>query len=85
MDLEAVSGAGSAISNVLDYSKWLKAFMGMSLPISDSAHKSLKRGRILVDEPKDGWAFTGPVAYALGVCVFSTIHSSLSGETASLR
>ena len=61
------SGAGSVISNVLDYSKWLRCMMGRSMPISPAGHVSLHVPRISQDtlffqHP----GFRGSDGYALG-------------------
>ncbi|KAL3427988.1 penicillin-binding protein [Phlyctema vagabunda] len=66
VNLAALSGAGSVISNVLDYSKWVSSLLQRSGPLSGSAYRDLFRGRILLDEPQGAWAFTGQEAYALG-------------------
>lgn len=61
MDLDGTSGAGSVISNVIDYSKWARAVMEKTGPIS--AWDELTRPRTLMplQEP-----YTGSRAYALG-------------------
>ena len=67
MDLDIVSGAGSIVSNVLDYSKWLKVMIDSSGPISREGHRQLKTGRILIEtDPLYPSPFTGPLVYALG-------------------
>jgi CubicO group peptidase (beta-lactamase class C family) len=66
MDLACVSGAGSVISNVLDYSKWLKALLSTSGPISKEGFKALRTPRIVNEPSEEPTAFTGPEAYALG-------------------
>ncbi len=64
MDLGTVSGAGSTISNVQDYSKWLHALLHHSLPIPESAYETLLTPRMITEEPDS--PYTGPVNYALG-------------------
>jgi Beta-lactamase len=67
MDLTCVNGAGSVISNVLDYTKWLKALLSMSGPLSKAGHKALRTPRtVILDTDNEPTAFTGPQAYALG-------------------
>lgn len=66
MDLTCISGAGSVISNVFDYSKWLKAQLSMSGPISKAGHEALRTPHIFEDPGTEPTAFTGPQAYALG-------------------
>lgn len=68
MDLTIVTGAGSVISNVLDYAKWIKALIGRSEPISKDGYKALLTSRSILEieigeEPSP---FTGPQTYALG-------------------
>lgn len=65
MDLGVVSGAGSVVSNVLDYTKWLKALINMSGPIPKSGYKALRTSRAFVEE-EDPSIFTGPQTYSLG-------------------
>jgi hypothetical protein len=67
MDLTIVSGAGSVISNVLDYTRWIKALMSESGPISKAGYKALLTSRsIIEDEGPLPSPFTGPSTYALG-------------------
>jgi len=65
MSLGVVSGAGSISSNVLDYSKWIKALINSSGPLSKSGHQEIKAGRVIV--PADDHSpYTGTSTYALG-------------------
>ncbi|KAG9236943.1 putative penicillin-binding protein [Amylocarpus encephaloides] len=65
MDLTLVSGAGSIISNVHDYSKWLRFLMSGDGPLSLPEIKEYLKPRMLMED--DGKkANTGPQAYALG-------------------
>ncbi|TVY34820.1 Protein flp, partial [Lachnellula subtilissima] len=70
MDLDIVSGAGAVTSNVLDYSKWIRAFLTTSGPLSKSDYAALKTLRTLL--PTSGELsrflkpYTGPGSYALG-------------------
>ncbi|RDW94512.1 hypothetical protein BP5796_00275 [Coleophoma crateriformis] len=66
MDLTDISGAGSVISNVLDYAKWIKALVSKTVPLSPASMKSIWKGRSIIPEPQDGWAYTGEGVYALG-------------------
>ncbi len=65
MNLTTVSGAGSVISNVIDYTKWLRCLLTSSAPLSPAGHASLKKPRILHD-PMPEMPFTGTLAYSLG-------------------
>jgi hypothetical protein len=66
MDLTCVSGAGSIISNVLDYSKWLKALLSMSGPLSKNGYTALRTARTIANREPPPTAFTGNQAYTLG-------------------
>jgi len=66
MDLTCVSGAGSIVSNVQDYSKWLKSLLSLSGPISETGHQALRTPRIFEDREEPPTPFTGPKAYAFG-------------------
>ncbi|TVY52262.1 Protein flp, partial [Lachnellula suecica] len=66
MDLHIVSGAGSIISNVLDYSKWIRAFLTTSGPLSASDYAALKSPRTLMPSDELPGPYTGPLAYSLG-------------------
>ena len=65
MDLSVISGAGSVISNVLDYSKWIQALISKSEPISKAGYISLLSSRSIIDAP-DSSPWTGTQTYALG-------------------
>jgi hypothetical protein len=65
MNLGVVSGAGSIASNVLDYSKWIKALINLSGPFSKSGHQAIKAGRIIVPDEEDS-PYTGTSSYTLG-------------------
>jgi len=66
MKLHQASGAGFIVSNVLDYSKWIRAWMDQAPPISKAGHKSMRTPRTLSTEFGDDSAWTGPCAYSLG-------------------
>lgn len=70
MSLHEISGAGSVISNVLDYAKWAYAIMnpdkeinGRKSPLSKETIEELWKCRTLMPM---GEPFTGPQAYSLG-------------------
>jgi hypothetical protein len=65
MDLTLISGAGSVISNVIDYTKWLRCLLSSSAPLSPSAHTALKTPRTILP-PDFESPFTGTQAYSLG-------------------
>lgn len=64
MNLTLTSGAGSVISNVLDYNKWLKALINRSAPLSETGHRAIRTPRSF--DTTEGMPFTGPVSYTLG-------------------
>ncbi|KAI9051163.1 hypothetical protein LZ554_005265 [Drepanopeziza brunnea f. sp. 'monogermtubi'] len=67
MDTRPVSGAGSMISNVQDYSKWLHALVHTSPPIPKDAYKALFTPRMIMDRNGDSpLPYTGPESYSLG-------------------
>lgn len=61
--LDVHSGAGSVISNVLDYAKWARAILNESTPLSKNGFEAWFTPRSLmpIEQP-----FTGPRLYALG-------------------
>ena len=58
-------GAGGVISNVLDYSKWLRTMIDKDLPISPKGHAALRAARSFVN-PTEALPNTGPTSYSLG-------------------
>ena len=65
VDLAVVSGAGSVISNVLDYAKWLRFLIDKAEPLPEAQHEELRTPRI--DAKMRAYpAFTGQQSYALG-------------------
>jgi hypothetical protein len=67
MDLSIVTGAGSVISTVLDYTKWIKALIETSGPISKKGYKALLTSRSILEKGDAVHTpFTGPETYALG-------------------
>ena len=66
VDYTAISGAGSIVTNVLDYSKWLKAQLSQSGSISREGYKALRTPRIAASYDTGPQPFTGPENYALG-------------------
>lgn len=60
----ADGGAGGVISNVLDYTKYLRIMMAEGGPISKAGHRELKTPRTFYDSNKN--LFVGPVTYGLG-------------------
>ncbi|UKZ76461.1 hypothetical protein TrVFT333_004165 [Trichoderma virens FT-333] len=56
MTLTEVSGAGSVISNVLDYAKWIKSLIHQSGPLSAAVHKDIRAPRVFwPGEPQNGY------------------------------
>jgi len=66
MELHQVTGAGFIVSNVLDYTKWIRAMLDEAPPISKAGHKAIRTPRTLFTEFGDDSAWTGPFAYSLG-------------------
>ena len=63
MSLVEVSGAGSVVTNVLDYAKWARALMKKDTPLSEAGHEAVWRPRTLLPYAAP---FTGCRSYALG-------------------
>ena len=64
MPLEEVTGAGSIISSVRDYAKWLRCLVEEAAPLPKAAHRAFKTPRVFVsDEPG---AYDTPSGYAFG-------------------
>lgn len=66
MDLSIVSGASSIVSNVLDYTKWIKALLSTSGPISKDGHKELLTSGSILEEEEHSLPYTGCQTYTLG-------------------
>lgn len=72
LGLNEVSGAGSVITNVLDYAKWARSLMtGKNSPLSNEVRRAIWEPRSLepveyTPEGEKALPFTGPTAYALG-------------------
>ncbi|KAM0265635.1 hypothetical protein ACHAQJ_000069 [Trichoderma viride] len=49
MTLTEISGAGSVISNVVDYAKWVKSLIHQSGPLSEVVHRDIRSPRVLWD------------------------------------
>jgi CubicO group peptidase (beta-lactamase class C family) len=60
----SIEGDGMTISNVLDYSRYMRTMMTESLPISRAGHASLKTARSIAATKRP--PFSGPVYYGLG-------------------
>jgi CubicO group peptidase (beta-lactamase class C family) len=63
MPLHEIAGAGSVITNVLDYAKWARALLNQTGPLSKAVYKAIWEPRTLVPQEVP---FTGPQSYALG-------------------
>lgn len=67
LDAPQESGCGATISNVLDYTKWLRAMMTMSAPLSLAGHQALRSPRIISSPiTQEETGFRGSDTYALG-------------------
>ncbi|MCJ1469463.1 hypothetical protein MMC07_008096 [Pseudocyphellaria aurata] len=75
IDCSLLSGAGGVISNVLDYSKYLRSMIDQAPPLSPAAHAALRSPRSIMD-PIEQFPNAGPTTYAFG-----WIISSYRGET----
>lgn len=59
------AGAGAVISNVVDYTKYLRVMMAEAGPISKKGHLELKRPRMFMDFNKE--MFIGPTTETYGL------------------
>lgn len=62
--LRVTEGAGAVLSNVLDYTKYLRVMMAEAGPISKEGHRELKRPRTFHNFHEG--LFVGPETYGLG-------------------
>jgi len=65
MDLEEVSGAGSVITNVLDYARWAACLLNEAAPLSAKGHSDIKKPRMILDTSKFG-PYDTATMYSLG-------------------
>lgn len=65
MSLDGGSGAGGIISNVLDYSRWLRSLLREEAPIPKAGHTAVKTPRMVMPS-KSGAGYDAPMSYALG-------------------
>ena len=65
MNTNVISGAGSTISNVLDYTKWLRCMIAMAPPLSPTGHENLRFPRINLRIFEHS-GFRGVDGYSLG-------------------
>lgn len=59
------NGAGGIISNVLDYSKWIRALMYENGPVPKAGHIAIKTP--LSVETAEKYPYSGPVYYGMGL------------------
>ncbi|KAI1295132.1 beta-lactamase family protein [Xylaria venustula] len=64
-------GAGSIITSVNDYIKWVKALMNKEHPIDEEIYKGLVKMRMFAShDPKDRAPLSSPVVYTAGLEIF---------------
>ncbi|KAF2176825.1 beta-lactamase/transpeptidase-like protein [Zopfia rhizophila CBS 207.26] len=70
-DCPESQGAGSIITSVNDFIKWVKALMNCQGPISDKVYQDLVRMRTIIN-PNTRWLkpHTSPAVYAAGVEIY---------------
>lgn len=67
-DCEEGQGAGSIVTSVNDFSKWVKALMNQENPINERLYKGLVRGRTLKNpNARRLKPYSSPAVYAAGV------------------
>lgn len=72
-DIPFTNGASGVISNVLDYTKWVRTLINQAAPLSKAGHQAMQRPYSIMDAKAE--PFTGPVYYGLGL-----IESVYRGE-----
>ncbi|KAI1128189.1 beta-lactamase family protein [Nemania abortiva] len=71
LDAPEGEGAGSIMTSVNDYLKWVKALMNREHPIDDEIYKGMTKMRSFASpDPEDGDPMTSPLFYATGLEVF---------------
>ncbi|KAI1352809.1 beta-lactamase family protein [Xylaria sp. FL0043] len=71
LDCPEGQGAGSIMTSVNDYIKWVKAMMNKEHPIDEEVYKGLIKIRTLAsDNPEDTQPLTSPTVYATGLEIF---------------
>ncbi|TGJ87123.1 hypothetical protein E0Z10_g1660 [Xylaria hypoxylon] len=71
LDCPEAQGAGSIITSVNDYLKWVKAMMNQEHPIDEEVYKGLIKMRTFAtQDPDDRDPLTSPVVYAAGLETF---------------
>ncbi|KAI1179534.1 beta-lactamase family protein [Nemania sp. FL0916] len=71
LDCPEAEGAGSIITSVNDFIKWVKALMNQEHPIDEEVYKGLIKMRTFTStDPEDREPLTSPVVYAAGLEIF---------------
>ncbi|RWA13062.1 hypothetical protein EKO27_g2043 [Xylaria grammica] len=71
LDSPEAQGAGSIITSVNDYIKWVKAMMNQEHPVDEEVYKGLTKMRTFATQDADNRdPFTSPVVYAAGLEIF---------------
>lgn len=71
LDCPEGEGAGSIITSVSDYLKWVKAMMNREHPIDEEVYRGLIKMRTLTSpDPEKREPMTSPVVYAAGLEIF---------------
>ncbi|ORY62645.1 putative penicillin-binding protein [Pseudomassariella vexata] len=61
--LDEASGAGGVVSNVLDYTKWIRCLLNEATPLSKAGHEAIKTPRMAMSG--NGKGYDSPMLYAL--------------------
>ncbi|KAK2592310.1 hypothetical protein QQS21_010000 [Conoideocrella luteorostrata] len=48
IDVEPINGAGGILSNVADFTKWIRCLIQMSKPFSDTEHEDMRKPRMMM-------------------------------------
>ncbi|KAK8196090.1 hypothetical protein M8818_007242 [Zalaria obscura] len=64
-DMPPPNGAGGIVSNVMDFTKWIRVLMNEDGPISKASHTAMKYPHSI--EEAKSYPFTGPTWYGFGI------------------
>lgn len=62
-DDEGISGAGGIVSNVVDYSHWIRSFIEQTGPLSPAGYAAVTSPHMVIDSES---RFAGPLCYGFG-------------------
>ncbi|KAI1426374.1 beta-lactamase family protein [Xylaria sp. FL1777] len=85
LECPEAQGAGSIITSVNDYIKWVKAMMNREHPIDEEVYQGLVKMRSLTaQDPEYGDPLTSPIFYATGLEIFYYRGHTVIGHDGSV-